>query len=127
MGMTDDLRVKNRPFSQRLRAALAGIRAGWQRERSFRTQSVAGGAVLALLVVMRSPAIWYAVVILAAGLVLVAELFNAALEALVDRLHPDIHPEIGAVKDMAAGAVLVGSIVALVVGGLYLLIALRSR
>jgi undecaprenol kinase len=119
--------MKHRPFLLRLRAAAAGIRAGWQRERSFRTQGVAGGAALVLLVVMRAPAIWYAVVVLAAGLVLVAELFNAALEALVDRLHPDFHPEIGAVKDMAAGGVLLGSIVALVVGGLYLLAALRSR
>ena len=119
--------MKNRPFRQRLRAAVAGIRAGWQRERSFRTQGVAGGAALIFLAVMGAPAIWYAVVVLAAGLVFVAELFNAALEALVDRLHPDIHPEIGAVKDMAAGAVLLSSIVALVVGGLYLLVTFRPR
>jgi undecaprenol kinase len=119
--------MKNRSFFQRLRAAATGIRAGWQRERSFRTQSGAGAAVLVLLVVMRAPAIWYAVFVLAAGLVLVAELFNAALEALVDRLHPDIHPEIGAVKDMAAGGVLLGSVSALAVGGLYLFVALHSR
>ncbi len=115
--------MKNRPFSERLLAAVAGLRAGWQRERSFRTQVVASGAALLLLIVMRAPAIWCAVVALAAGLVLAAELVNAALEALVDRLHPDIHPEMRAVKDMAAGGVLLSSIVALVVAGL-LLVAL---
>lgn len=112
--------MKRRPFAQRLRAAVAGLLAGWQRERSFRTQVLASGGVLVLLVVLRAPLIWCAVVALAGGLVLVAELINAALEALVDRLHPEIHPEIRTVKDMAAASVLLGSIVALVVGVLFL-------
>ena len=50
------------------------------------------------------------------GLVLVAELLNSALETLADHLHPEQHPEVGAAKDIAAGAVLVASAVALVVG-----------
>jgi diacylglycerol kinase len=116
--------MKNRAFAQRLRAALAGIQACWQRERSFRTQLVVAGGALVLLLVTRAPAIWWAVVVPAAGLVLSAELFNAALEALVDRLHPETHPEILAVKDMAAGALLT-SIVALVIGGLYAFVNFR--
>ena len=39
------------------------------------------------------------------GLVLVAELLNTAIEALADRLHPERHPEIRVVKDVAAAAV----------------------
>ena len=38
---------------------------------------------------------------------LAAELVNAALEALIDRLHPDYDSEIGAAKDMSSAAVLV--------------------
>lgn len=34
------------------------------------------------------------------------EALNSAPERLIDHLHPEIHPEIGIVKDMAAGAVL---------------------
>jgi diacylglycerol kinase len=45
---------------------------------------------------------------------------NAALETLVDHLHPDIHPQIRVVKDMAAGAVLLVVIGAVVVGGVLL-------
>jgi undecaprenol kinase len=108
--------MKNRSFRQRLSFATAGLSAGWRRERSFRTQVVAGVVVLCVLVALRASAIWGAVVVLATGLVLAAELFNAALEALVDRLHPEIHPEIRAVKDMAAAAVLVASVAAFVVG-----------
>jgi diacylglycerol kinase (ATP) len=57
---------------------------------------------------------------LAVGLVLVAEMANTAIETLADHLHPGQHPEIGVVKDVAAGAVLVASLVAVVVGLAYL-------
>lgn len=112
--------MKNRPFLKRLGAAFAGLGAGWRRERSFRTHVVAGAAAAAFLVVVRASAIWTAAVALAAGLVLAAELFNAALEALADRLHPEVHPEIRDVKDLAAAGVLLASAVALVVGLLFL-------
>ena len=56
---------------------------------------------------MQPAPLWWALVALISGLVLAFELMNAALEKLIDRLHPERHPEIGAAKDMAAGAVLV--------------------
>ena len=112
--------MKNRPFTQRLSFALAGIAAAWRRERSLRMQSAVALAALVVLAVFRASAVWWAVVVLAVVAVLAAELFNSALEALADHLHPDRHPEIGAMKDMAAGAVLVVSLGAAVVGALFL-------
>lgn len=109
--------MKNRPFRERIGFALAGIAAGWRRESSFRTQcGMAGLAVLALLVLRPTP-VWWALIALLVGLILAFELINAALEGVIDLLHPGIHPEIEAAKDMAAGAVLLLSIVALLVGG----------
>ena len=49
---------------------------------------------------------WIAV-ILCIGLVIAAELFNTAIERLVDFVSPQRHPIAGQVKDIAAGAVLV--------------------
>ena len=109
--------MKNRPFRDRVGFALAGLAAGWRRERSFRTQSViAAGAIIGLVVLHPTP-LWWAVVALSVALVLALELLNSALEGVIDLLHPDIHPEIKAIKDMTAGAVLTMSIAALVVGG----------
>ena len=113
--------MKNRSFLERLSFALTGLRDGWRRERSFRTQAVMAALVLVGLVVLRVPAVWCAVVFTAIALVLAAELFNAALEALIDRLHPEQHPEIRAVKDMAAGSVLLVSVGAFAVGVIMLL------
>ena len=108
--------MKNRPFRERLGFALAGIATGWRRERSFRTQTaIAGGALAGLLVLHPAP-VWWAVVALSVALVLALELLNSALEGVIDLLHPGIHPEIKAIKDMTAGAVLVMSIAAIAVG-----------
>ena len=58
---------------------------------------------------------WIAV-ILAIGLVWVAEALNTAIEYVADLAHPDEHPEVKKLKDLAAAAVLFASIIALVVG-----------
>lgn len=55
------------------------------------------------------------------SLVLVAEMFNSAIEATVDLVHPNYHPMAKFAKDISAGAVLITTIVALVVGTLMLL------
>jgi undecaprenol kinase len=107
--------VKNRPFLQRLKFAAAGLGAAWRRERSFRTQVWIAGMVGLALVALRPAAVWWGVILLTIALVLATELFNAAVEALTDHLHPERHPEIRTIKDMAAGAVLVASLAAVAV------------
>ncbi len=114
--------MKNRGFGERVGFALAGWRAGWRREASFRTQTVLAGFALAGLLILRPAPIWWAIVAVSIGLVLALELINSALEAVIDLLHPAIHPEIKAAKDMLAGAVLVISVAALVVGGALLVV-----
>jgi undecaprenol kinase len=107
--------MKNRPLVQRVGFALAGLGEGWRRERSFRTQVAIAVLVAAALVVLRPGAIWWALIGLVVAVVLAMELFNSALEALVDLLHPDDHPEIRILKDMAAASVLLVSCGAVIV------------
>jgi len=54
--------------------------------------------------------------VLTVGLVWVAEIFNTAVEKLVDLASPEIHPAAKAVKDISAGAVLASAVTAVVVG-----------
>lgn len=58
---------------------------------------------------------WLAL-ILAIGLVWVAEAINSAIEATVDLASPDRHPLAGKAKDIAAGGVLLAAICAAVIG-----------
>ncbi|MBQ9675174.1 MAG: diacylglycerol kinase family protein [Bacteroidaceae bacterium] len=56
------------------------------------------------------------VVMLCIGTVIAAELFNSAIERLVDIVSPEWQKIAGEVKDIAAGAVLVTAIAAAIVG-----------
>lgn len=58
---------------------------------------------------------WLAVVI-CIGMVITAELFNSAIERLVDMVSPQWQRIAGEVKDIAAGAVLVTAIASAIVG-----------
>lgn len=58
----------------------------------------------------------WAIVLLCIGMVIAAELFNTAIEKLVDLVSPGRHPLAGQVKDIAAGAVLVCAATAAMVG-----------
>jgi undecaprenol kinase len=118
--------VKNQPFGRRLGFALAGIWQGLKSERSLRVQVVMGVLAILALIVLRPPPVWWALVALAISGVIAAELVNTALEHLLDRLHPAIHPEIRIVKDCAAAAVLVASCGALFVAAALIVTTLEK-
>ncbi|MEI7777504.1 MAG: diacylglycerol kinase family protein [bacterium] len=56
------------------------------------------------------------VLVLVCGLVLASEAFNTAIEIDIDLTSPEYHPYARDTKDVAAGAVLISSITALIVG-----------
>lgn len=107
--------MKNQSFLRRLVFALTGVRTAWRTESSFKVHVVATLAVTLVLLWQRPAPLWWAIAALTIAFVLAAELFNTAVEGLADRLHPEQHPAIKAVKDCAAGAVLVATAAALCV------------
>ena len=58
----------------------------------------------------------WALIIIAIGMVLVAECLNTAIEFLVDFVSPAYHEKAGKVKDLAAAAVLISSLIAVMLG-----------
>lgn len=89
-------------------------------EANARVQLAVAAAVVGLGIWLEvGPRDW-ALLVLAMGVVLAAEAFNTALEALADRVAPDQHPLVGRAKDVAAGAVLLASLAAAGVGLLVL-------
>lgn len=55
-------------------------------------------------------------IIIVSGVVFTAEAFNTAIEIDMDLTSPDFHPYARDTKDVAAGAVLISTITAIVVG-----------
>ena len=107
--------MKNQSFAARLHAALAGLAHAASIERSLRTQMSAFAVALAALAWFRPAPLWWALVLVASGAVLAAELVNTAIEGLADLLHPGQHAQVRALKDCAAAAVLVASLAAVCV------------
>jgi diacylglycerol kinase (ATP) len=89
-------------------------------EPNGRVQLAATVAVVALGLWLELPRRDWALLVLAIGLVLAGETANTGLEALADRVAPDQHPLVGKAKDAAAGAVLIASVAAAVLGLLVL-------
>ena len=103
------------------RHAVNGIARLLREERNARIEAVIGLLAILLGIVTRITAFEWLVLILCIGMVLAAEAFNAAVERLAD-MHTTEHDErIKALKDMAAGAVLITSIAALAAGFVFFL------
>lgn len=96
--------------------ASRGILIAWKYEQSFRIQLVAAIVVVALIFYLAVP-LWQAIaLLLMIMLVLTLELINSVLERFVDVFKPRIHPMVEEIKDLMAGAVLIASLGALIVG-----------
>jgi diacylglycerol kinase (ATP) len=102
-----------RDWIRNFRYAASGIAYAWRNERNFRVE-----VVLAVIAVIAALALGIDLIpiLLCCAMVLSLELINTALEALVDLVSPTYHPLAKIAKDVAAGAVLVSSIVSLLIG-----------
>jgi diacylglycerol kinase (ATP) len=112
---------------QSFRHALAGLWHVVRTQRNAWIHALATVSVLGMAWWLGLPRVEWAVLVLAIGLVWMAEFINTALEAAVDLASPDLHPVARLGKDVGAAAVLVAAIAAMLVGILVLGPALVSR
>jgi diacylglycerol kinase (ATP) len=79
-------------------------------------QVAIGVATVVLGVWLRLGALEWALVVLAAALVLACEVLNSAIEAVVDLASPEHHVLARDAKDAGAGATLIAAVASLLVG-----------
>ncbi len=106
---------KNQALHKRIYFSLLGLKWAWLSEVSFRSQVVMTFLAFIIIAYLGADPLWWGLFISIIGVTLAAELFNTALEALADLLHPDFHPQIGRVKDTAAAAVLLLSVASVLI------------
>jgi diacylglycerol kinase (ATP) len=102
-------------FLKSFQHAFHGIRFA-AAENNFRVQLSIGILVIIAGAIFKLSSVEWLWIVLMTGLVLSAEMVNTSIEGLVDLVSPEFNPLAGKVKDLAAGAVLVISIAACVVG-----------
>ena len=97
--------------------SIAGLKAAWLGEAAFRQEC-------ALAIVMIPTAFWLGtsnlerlLLVASVVLVLIVELLNSAVEAVVDRVGSDHHELSGRAKDMGSAAVFLSLLLAAAVWG----------
>ena len=98
--------------------AAAGIWHCTRNEKNFGLHVTAAVVVLAAGAYFSISKIEWMIVAINIGSVMGFEMFNTSIERLCNLLHPQHHPFVKIIKDVAAGAVLVVSIIAAVCGAI---------
>lgn len=112
---------KNRDLLGPFKTALSGLVYTFKTQRHMRFHLYVVSIVLILGILFRLRLHELLVLLFVISLVLVAEMFNSAIEATVDLVQPNYHPLAKFAKDIAAGAVLITTMLALLGGALMLL------
>jgi len=113
------------PLTSPSRAASLGYAiAGWlymlRRQKNTRIQAVASILTIGMALWLRINPVEVAVLVLTITMVWMAEFLNAAVEAVVNVVSPDLHPMAKVGKDVASAAVLLGVVASVIVGLLIL-------
>jgi diacylglycerol kinase len=85
-------------------------------QANMRVHLAAAAVVLVAAIAFRFSALEFVGLVLCFAIVIATELFNTALEVLIDYAWPERHPMIGRAKDVAAAAVLLSAIGTALVG-----------
>ncbi|WP_312952075.1 diacylglycerol kinase [Superficieibacter sp.] len=90
-----------------------GFRAAWRNEAAFRQEGVATVVAIIIACWLDVDPITRVLLIGSVLLVMIVEILNSAIEAVVDRIGPEHHELSGRAKDMGSAAVLLAIGVAL--------------
>jgi diacylglycerol kinase (ATP) len=101
--------MKNKNLIQSFNNAINGILHTIRNEKNMKIHIVAAILILILSLFYNLNRIELIIILLVIGFVFVCELFNTAIEVLVDLVVDEYHPKAKIVKDVAAGAVMVAA------------------
>lgn len=96
--------------------AIEGIISSFKTERNMKIHVLAMIVIIALGLFFKLNKVEWCFIIIAIASVISAELFNTAIETVVDMVSPERNPKAKLAKDIAAGAVLVVAIGAAIIG-----------
>jgi len=101
--------------------SVAGIRAAWRNEEAFRIEAIAGVFLVPAAFYIARSTVELALLVGTCLIVLITELINSAVEAIVDRIGDEYHELSGRAKDIGSAAVFISIIMLLFVWGAIIL------
>jgi diacylglycerol kinase len=107
---------KKHQFRSSIAAAWRGVAHAYRSEPNFRWQLIVSALVIACAVYFPLRTWEIIVVVLLVTLVLTMEMLNTVVEYFADLLKPRLHQYVQLIKDVSAGAVLITSLGAVIIG-----------
>lgn len=108
--------MKNKKIMNSFKYALEGITNSFKSERNMRIHVVIMILVILAGIILKINKIEWMICILLFSIVVSGELFNTAIETIVDMVMPEKNEKAKIAKDISAGAVLVLAIGAAIIG-----------
>ena len=96
--------------------AIEGLTSALQNEKHMKFHILSAILIVILAILTNASKVEILLISVSVAFVIITELMNTAVEALVDLISPERHPLAKLAKDVAAGAVLVAAINAICVG-----------
>lgn len=100
-------------FINAISFSIAGFKATWKYEEAFRQEVLVFVVTVPLAITLGKNNIETILLIACVALVLVVELLNSAIEAIVDRVGTEYHELAGRAKDTGSAAVMLTIILAI--------------
>jgi len=100
--------------------SMDGLKSAWRHEHAFRQELVLFIVATAIALALRISAFEKLVLIAVMVLILIVELINSAIEAVVDRVSLERHPLSKNAKDFGSAAVLLACLLAAATWGVVL-------
>ena len=100
------------------RYSMAGFRAAWKHELAFRIEATVIAVMLPVGLWLAESAVEYALLIGSCMIVLITELLNSAMEAVVDRIGQEHHILSKTAKDLGSAAACLSQLTAALVWAL---------
>ena len=92
---------------QATRYSFLGLAAAWKNEAAFRLEVILAVFMIPLACLIGRDFLQKILLILPVAIVIIAELVNSAIEAIVDRIGTDYHELSGRAKDIGSAAVFI--------------------
>jgi len=99
--------------------SMKGLRAAFKHESAFRQETALLVILLPIAILLGQNIVDYSILIGSLLLVMIVELLNSALEAVVDRVGDEHHKLAGRAKDMGSAAVFVSLVNVGVIWSMY--------
>lgn len=109
-------RMKHTNFFSALKVAVIGILGLFSESRNARIQLIIFSLVIVAGMMMELNRFEWLWLFISSAIVLALEAVNTSIELLADAYTLEFHPKIKQVKDIAAGAVLIASLFAFIIG-----------